>query len=155
VTAIGVLVGVVAAKDGDNRLLLAIPLVSLLVVALHGAASYRIGLIGNYIRIELWPYLGGHFDKPPPSWEATVMEGRAFGKAMPKTLLVDLPPFVILIAASVAALAIVFAPCNPLWWVGVGLLLAMLVTPIGLNFLILGHGKSLATKRRRESESAA
>jgi hypothetical protein len=155
VTAIGVLVGLVAAKEADNRLLLAIPLVSLLVVALHGAASYRVGLIGNYIRVELWPYLGGHFDKPPPSWEATVMEGRAFGKAVPKTLLVDLPPFMILIAASVAALAVAFAPCDPIWWVGVGLFLIMLVTPIGLTSLILGHGKSLAKRRERESESAA
>lgn len=148
VTAIGVLVGVVAAKDGDDRLLLAIPLVSLLVVALHGAASYRIGLIGNYIRIELWPYIGGRVDKSLPSWEATVMEGRAFGRAMPKTLLVDLPPFVILLAASVAALAVVFAPCNPLWWVGVGLLLPILVAPIGVALLIHLHGKSLAAKRQ-------
>ncbi len=42
-------------KEGaDQRLLLAIPPLTLLVVLLHTAETFRAALIGRYIATELW-----------------------------------------------------------------------------------------------------
>lgn len=96
-TALGVVAGFSVGNDGDQRLLLAVPLLVMVVVLLHTAETYRISVIGDYIREALWPYLQARvseaeFDVPDvPSWEAGVGAERSQPSVFAKVVLVDFP----------------------------------------------------------------
>ena len=72
-TAAGVIVGFTVKEGADQRLLLAIPPLTLLVVLLHTAETFRAALIGRYIAVELWGDLEGRVGKLS-SWEAKVAQ---------------------------------------------------------------------------------
>jgi hypothetical protein len=68
-TAIGVIIGFALNKDGDARILIAIPFISALTISVYAGVALRISLLGAYIRSVLWPYIQRNTDKSMPSWE--------------------------------------------------------------------------------------
>lgn len=104
-TGLGVIIGFSVKEGGNERLLLAVPPLTLLVVLLHSASSYRLALIGSYIRKELWPYLKERVgDKRLPSWEGRVGERQRSWRSIPLSLVVDFPAMAIFILGSIVAL---------------------------------------------------
>lgn len=69
-TAFGVILGIVFAKDGDSRIAAAIPFLSFLVMLLYASASYKTDKVGRYIEIELWPFIRSQVGDALPSWQS-------------------------------------------------------------------------------------
>jgi hypothetical protein len=104
-TALAVIVGFVVKEGGDDRLLLAIPPLALVINLLQAANTYRMATIGRYIQESLWPYLQREVgDEDLPSWEAEVA-GRVRKWWMSLVgLVVNAPATLLFFAASVGAL---------------------------------------------------
>jgi hypothetical protein len=103
-TALAVIVGFVVKDGGDERLLLTIPVLALVVNLLQAAVHHRIIRIGTYIEVDLWPYLQKFGpDDRPPSWEES--EARSGSGVIRKAmdLLSDVPAIALFSAAGVAA----------------------------------------------------
>lgn len=109
-------------EGGDQRLLLAIPPLTLLVVMLHTTENYRAALIGRYIATKLWPSLEGRVGKLS-SWEARVIDRRKqpLHLLLPEIFLLDAPAMAIFILAGGYALVRVGSG-EALWWIGCGAL---------------------------------
>jgi hypothetical protein len=140
-TALGVIIGFSVKEGGSERLLLAIPPLTLLVVLLHAASSYRLALIGKYIRKELWPYLARQAGDPKlPSWEGRVGERQRSWKSIPLSLVVDFPAMAIFILGSIVALLRV-GGCDVFVLVGWASVVAAIVLPslVGLKARALAH----------------
>lgn len=102
VTALGVILGLGLSKDGDERLLLTIPPLGIVVTLVYAGYAYRASSIGGYIRTELWPYLCsrvGHL----PSWEATVNAQRRSRRGIFKAI-TDAPAPVLFLVSSLVIL---------------------------------------------------
>lgn len=142
-TAAGVIVGFTVKEGGDERLLLAIPPLTLLVVLLHTAENFRAALIGRYIATELWQSLEGQVGKLP-SWEARVIERRKqpLRGLLPEIFLLDIPAIALFILASGYALVQVRSS-EALWWIDLVALGLSILTPV-----------SFARHTRRESRAA-
>jgi hypothetical protein len=104
-TAVGVIVGLTVKEGGSQRLLLAIPPLTLFMVMLHIGSSYRLSLIGRYIQKDLWPYIAERAGDPAlPSWEAETAARQLSWKAFPAAIFMNFPAMAILIVVSVIAL---------------------------------------------------
>jgi hypothetical protein len=140
-TAMAVVIGFVAKEGSDDRLLLIIPPVTMLVVLLHAAETYRSAQIGTYIRVKLWPYLESQVGEIP-SWEDEVARGRLGGGTLLRALFVDFPAMALFIVASIVALALVgdgeFA-----WWAGCGMTAIALAVPLVLGLDIRLKSRSV------------
>lgn len=135
-TALGVIAGFVAKEGGDERLLLTIPPLSMLVVLLHTAWTYRSALIGDYIGKTLWPYLETQVGRPLPSWQAKVAERRRMTpRSVAKGIFIDFPAMALFIVASVFALARL-GERDLLWWMGCLMTLVAFAAPISIALLI-------------------
>jgi len=149
-TALGVIFGVVV-NNGEERLLLAIPPVALLVVMIHMAETFRCAKIGTYVRDKLWPFLQARVgDETLPSWEVeTARIGKPLG-AFAKALVIDFPAMAIFIVASGAAVWL--APrFDLLWWLGLGMTLASVAVPAILGFRI--HAEFVASPALQKDEA--
>jgi len=82
ITAIGVIAGFVVKEGGSDRLLLVLPFLVAAVGIYYSEHTRRMGVLGEYIREELWPYLAppsgieGDCDLRFPSWERTLGDYR-------------------------------------------------------------------------------
>lgn len=143
-TAAGVIVGFTVKEGADQRLLLIIPPLTLLVVLLHTAETFRAALIGRYIATELWPDLEGQVGKLR-SWEANVIDRRRqpIHRLLPEMFLLEFPTIALFILASGYAL-VQIGSGGALWWIDCGALALAIVTPLGF-----------ARRVRRESREAA
>lgn len=135
-TALGVIVGFTVKDGGSERLLLAIPPLTLLVVLLYTAGSWRMALIGNYIWTELWPYLTKRVgDESLPSWEGKVAKRQQPLKAIPIAVIIDFPAGAIFIGAGIVALLSI-GDREILWlggWLAVGFAIAV---PVVVGLLV-------------------
>ncbi|HEX5713505.1 MAG TPA: hypothetical protein VFX85_09355 [Solirubrobacterales bacterium] len=137
VTALGILVGLVAKEGADDHLLLVVPPVSMFVILLLTAENYRIWRIGDYIRNHLWPFLQAQAG-PVPSWEAEVIRYRSSRGIFFKAAAIDSPAIILFIVASVASLAWIRDPGDGLWWAGC----AMTATAIGAPIAVALSSRS-------------
>lgn len=69
ITALGVVIGLGVRKD--DRLLLIIPPLAILVTLVYAGYAFRASEIGRYIGTKLWPYLQQRVGDVP-SWEAYI-----------------------------------------------------------------------------------
>ncbi len=132
-TAVGVIVGLTAKKGASERLLLAIPPLTLFLVLLHIGSSYRLNLIGRYIQKDLWPYIAERVGDPAlPSWEARTATRQRSLKAAPVALFINFPAMAILILVSIGALVHVGRSdfFSLVGWLSV---LGAVVVPIGVG----------------------
>jgi len=104
-TAVGVILGLAAGEDGNERLLLAIPAVALLVNTLSAAQTHRIHLLGAYIRRDLWTFLRDQVGDLK-CWEDDVAGRRGSRLNAVVVLLIDAPALLLFVAASVLVLAV-------------------------------------------------
>jgi hypothetical protein len=143
-TAVGVIVGLTVKEGASERLLLAIPPLTLFMVLLHTGSSYRLNIIGGYIRKDLWPYIRDRVgDQGLPSWEARVAARQQSWRAGPVAVFFNFPAMTILIAVSIFALIHV-GRCEFFSWAGWFSVLASIVAPIVAR--VLGaHEVSLPT----------
>jgi hypothetical protein len=149
-TAAGVIVGFTVKEGADQRLLLAIPPLTLLVVLLHTAETFRAALIGRYIAEELWEDLEGRVGKLS-SWEAKVAERREQPprQRLPEIFLLDFPAMSLFILASGYALVQVGSG-EALWWIDCGAVALAILTPLGFALHIRRESReATATIRRR------
>lgn len=146
-TAVGVILGFTVKEHADQRLLLAIPVITLLVVLLHTAATFRSARIGRYIGEDLWPYLERQVGCLP-SWEAKVAERRQrrLVRLAPETFLIDFPAMTIFILASGYALVQVGVG-GLLWGASCFALALAIVAPLGFSLQIRGEAKSLGGRQ--------
>lgn len=135
-TAGGLIVGFTVKEHVDQRLLLAIPLLTLLVVSLHTAASFRSALIGRYIDNVLWANLKKHVGEIP-SWEAEVAKRRqrTIWKMLPEIFFLDFPAMTIFIVGSFYSMVRV-GPGEFLWWVDCVALALAIVVPAAFSLRI-------------------
>ncbi len=149
ITAAGVIVGFTVKEGADQRLLLAIPPLTLLVVLLHTAETFRAALIGRYIAVELWEDLEGRVGKLS-SWEAKVAERREkpLLKLLPEIFLLDFPAMSLFILASGYALVQVGSG-GALWWIDCGAVLLAIFTPLGFALHIRCESREATEKIRR------
>jgi hypothetical protein len=152
-TALGVIVGFTVKDGGSERLLLAIPPLTLLVVLLHIAGSWRMALIGNYIWTELWPYLAKRVgDKSLPSWEGKVARRQQPLKAILIAVIIDFPAGAIFICASIGALLSI-GDHEIFWlggWLAVGFAIAV---PAIVGLLVRKKSRDGAETPKGESSS--
>jgi hypothetical protein len=147
-TAAGVIVGFTVKEGADQRLLLALPPLALLVVLLHTAETFRSALIGRYIATELWEDLEERVGNLR-SWEARVAERRQRHVLLllPEMFLFDFPAMAIFILAGVYALVQVGSG-GTLWWIDCVALALAVVAPLGFALQIRNEAAT-ATKRRQ------
>ena len=105
-TTLAVIVGFVVKEDGDPRLLLAIPPLATVINLLQAANTYRMGTIGKYIQVDLWPYLQRTVkdEQHLPNWEKDVAKRMSTLKTGLPALLVNSTPIILFTAASAVAL---------------------------------------------------
>lgn len=132
VTALGIIVGFVVKEGADDRLLLVVPPLGMFVILLHVAESYRMTMLGDYIRNELWPFLQKDAEGLP-SWEGRVAQYRSSKSVFVKTVVIDSPAIVLFLAASASALIWVWRPGEVLWWAGWAMTAIALVVPIAIG----------------------
>ena len=96
-TAIGVIAGLALQKDGDERLLLGVPVLAALINVLYAADGYRAAKMGEYMRVELWPQLRSLTGGSLTCWEDTVAGWRR-SYWPPRFLLDVLEPTVFVLA---------------------------------------------------------
>jgi hypothetical protein len=151
-TAAGVILGFTVKEGADQRLLLAIPPLTLLVVLLHTAETFRAALIGRYIATELWEDLEGRVGKLR-SWEARVAERRQLPLhlLLPEIFLLDFPAMAIFILASGYALVQVGSG-EALWWIDCGALALAIVTPLGFALQIRRESRAATEELRRSGK---
>jgi hypothetical protein len=150
-TAAGVIVGF-TVKDGANqKLLLAIPPLTLLAVLLHTAETFRSALISKYIATELWEDLEGRVGKLR-SWEAGVANRRQqpLHRMLPEIFVLDFPAMTILILAGGYALVQVGSG-GALWWIDCGALALTVLIPIGVSLQMRRESRG-TIQRRHEQE---
>lgn len=112
ITGIGVVVGFAIGQTGNRSLLVLVPLISALVLFLYANQSYRIIVLGDYIRRCQLKYLRDIFGSSLPSWEYEIKHDTSRTTKLVKASL-DAALDVMLIAASVGSL--VYADGVALW----------------------------------------
>jgi hypothetical protein len=149
-TAAGVILGFAVKEGGDQRLLLAIPPLTLLVVMLHTAENFRAALIGRYIATTLWPSLERQVGKLH-SWEAGVLDRRKqpLHLLLPEIFLLDVPAMAILILASGYALTQVGGK-EALWWIDWAVIGLSVLIPLGFAVHTRRESRLAAEQLRRE-----
>lgn len=150
-TTLGVIIGFTVEKNADKDLLLAVPPLTLLVVLLHTAETYRSTQIGTYIGEELWPYLKGQVGELR-SWEARVAKRRRGLGVVPEIFFINSPAMIIFILAGIYAL-IEVEPGGWLWWVDCGVVATAVVAPLGFAWKIREDSKDLAEQTEAAAES--
>lgn len=135
-TAVGVIVGLTVKEGASERLLLAIPPLTLFMVLLHIGSSYRLSLIGRYIQKDLWPYIAERVGDPAlPSWEAKTAARQRSWKEVPVAVFINFPAMAILIVVSIVSLIYV-GGCEFFSWAGWFSVVAAIVAPITVGFWI-------------------
>jgi cation transporter-like permease len=133
-TALGVIAGFVA-KEGNEKLLLAVPPLVMLVVLGYAGGSNRSHAIGNYIRTELWPPLEDRVGKLP-SWQREIAKARLKPSVIARAIFFDLPPSALFLAASVYALHSL-PEREFLWWAGAGMTAISAIVPLAAAVAIV------------------
>jgi hypothetical protein len=148
-TAAGVIVGFTVKDGADQRLLLALPPLALLVVLLHTAETFRSALIGRYIATELWEDLEERVGDLR-SWEARVAERRQRHVLLllPEMFLLEFPAMAIFILAGVYALVQVGSG-EPLWWIDCAALVLAIIAPLGFALQIRNEATAVTQGRQR------
>ncbi len=136
-TALGVILGLVVKKDGDQRLLMAIPPLALVVNLLYSAETYRMSELGTYVRTRLWPYLRDSADPSLDSWEGYLADRRKSLWRLPLIALVDIPAMGLFCTSSVAAMILVDDVSNTLRWVGWVLAVVSVLAPAFLGARVI------------------
>jgi hypothetical protein len=152
-TAAGVIVGFTVKEGADQRLLLAIPPLTLLVVLLHTAETFRAALIGRYIAVELWGDIEGRVGRLS-SWEARVARRREqpLHQLLPEIFLLDFPAMSLFILASVYALVQVGSG-EALWWIDCAAVALAILTALGFALHIRRESREATEEiRRRRSD---
>lgn len=134
ITAIGIVVGFSVGEHPDRRLLLLVPVIAAIALFLFVNESYRIHVIGDYIRDCQFEYLRENLDPRLPSWEHHVAnrEFRWWQRVL------DAPVDLLLVLAGVVAC--VFADF-PVWRM---LLAAPVVVAAGVHLAVSRRLRSLA-----------
>jgi hypothetical protein len=104
-TALGVIVTLVFKEGGDPRLLLTVPPLAFTVNCLWAVENRQIGLIGQYIAILLWPYLG-RGDTLLPSWEEECAKRRRARKDIWRSIVTDYAMTLVFAGAAMGSLVI-------------------------------------------------
>jgi hypothetical protein len=104
-TGLGVIVGLVVKEHGDHRLLLAVPPLAVSVNFLWAVENRQVGLIGEYIRTLLWPYLA-RTDKELPSWEDECAKRRRGVTNILRSIFTDFAMTMVFAGAAITSLLI-------------------------------------------------
>jgi hypothetical protein len=135
-TAVGVIVGLTVKEGASDRLLLAIPPLTLFMVLLHIGSSYRLSLIGRYIQKDLWPYIAERVGDPElPSWEAKTAERQRSWSEIPVAFFFNFPAMAILIVVSIVSLVLV-NESEFFSWAGWLSVLAAIAAPIAVGLWV-------------------
>jgi len=134
-TAIGIILGVVAREGAERQLLLGIPPLATAIVLLRIAASVRIGAIGDYIRVELWPYIQDKVGSLP-SWEVDVERRRR--SQHPITVIALNGPAVGLFSLT-SLIALLFAGTAQPWLLAAGW--ACFAIMVAIPLILYGRGR--------------
>jgi hypothetical protein len=110
-SALGVIVGLVVKEHGDQRLLLAVPPLALTVNSLWAVENRQVGLIGQYIRTRLWPYLADT-DERMPSWEDECARRRQGTLSVLRSIFTDFAVTLIFAGAAITSMAILGQSVN-------------------------------------------
>jgi hypothetical protein len=137
-TALGVLIGL-AVENDEQRLLLAVPPLALVINLQWSIENRQVALIGKHIRTRLWRYLQDNVDTKLPSWEREMDELRQGRGYLFRSSVTDfaMPQLLALAAvASLALLANIFEvggkdeTVDPGWlWLELGVALLALAVP--------------------------
>lgn len=147
VTALGIVVGFVAKEGADAHLLLIVPPLSMFVILLHTAESYRVWRLGDYIRDQLWPFLEEQAGELP-SWEAESVRYRLSKGVFFKAAAVDSPAIILFFASSVAALVWVHDLDDALWWAGCAMAVIAIAVPVTVALVARANSKTETTGTR-------
>jgi hypothetical protein len=156
-TALGVIGGFVA-KEGHDRLLLAIPPIAMLVALGSAAGAYRSTVIGRYIRDELWPHLErnlGPYNGPLPSWQHYIAKTHSKWIVVLKVIFLDSPPTVLFVAASGYALYQTADESELLWWLGFVMTSISIAVPLVIGLTIKRNSENAVEKTRATTKQAA
>jgi hypothetical protein len=126
-TAIGVIVGFAAKGGGNHQALLMVPPLSLLVVLIYSAETYRSASIEIYIYHRIWPTLELNVAKLS-SWERTAACKRLKWNGVWEALVIDLPALAVFLFAAIVA-QVVDRNDVPLWWIASALVPFVVVFP--------------------------
>jgi hypothetical protein len=127
-TAIGVLVGFAAKGDGNHQALLMVPPLSLLVVLIYSAETYRSASIEIYIYHRIWPTLELNVAKLS-SWERTAACKRVKRNGVWEALVIDFPALAVFLFAAIIA-QVVDRNNVPLWWIASTLVPFVVIFPL-------------------------
>jgi len=133
-TAIGVIVGLAANAGGDDQVLLIVPPLSLFVVLIYSAETYRSAAIEIYIYQEIWPILESKV-ATLPSWERAAGSNRFGLNAAWQAVLIDFPAMAVFVFAGVVA-QLIDRDHAPLWWIGWGVTACAIVLPAFVGWVI-------------------
>jgi hypothetical protein len=102
VTGVGVVVGIAFGGAGNLQLLAIVPVLISVVILAYCGETYRVVLIGRYIRQQLWPFVASRTSADLPSWEEWLYASRS---RLEKRLasVVEVPLMVMLYAVGVAS----------------------------------------------------
>ena len=139
-TALGVVFGFVIKEGASDELLLLIPPIALVAVLLHTAETYRIILVGAYIRDDLWPFLQREVG-PVKSWETVITTHRRKAGTFVTSLFFDGPAYAVFILASIVALAVVNHPPRYLFAGGIALTFVSVAVPIAVGLAVRSDGE--------------
>ncbi len=135
-TALGVIVGLAANSAGDHKALLLVSPLSLFVVLIYAAETYRSAMIEIFIYRHIWPRLEESLGELP-SWER-----QAASERKPKlgvigtSLLIDVPAMAIFVLAGAGAQVAAWDLADPLWWGGAVLLILSVAAMVRVARLI-------------------
>jgi len=142
-TALGVIGGFVA-KEGHDRLLLAIPPIAMLVALGYAAGAYRSTIIGRYIRDELWRHLErnlGSYEGPLPSWQRYIAKTHSRWVVLLKVIFLDAPPTIFFIGASGYALYQTADDREFVWWAGLVMTAISITVPLVIGLAIKNNSE--------------
>lgn len=126
--AVGLLFTFGLQRDGDPRLLLAVPPLALIISVLHLAEHWRLHRIGDYIRVKLWPYIT-RATGYPHSWEDEHSRWVSGAGPVMAAVLFDGAAPLLFAASGGVALLLSHAEGSSLWW-GTAAALATLLLPL-------------------------
>ena len=155
-TAVGVIVGLTVKEGAGERLLLAIPPLTLFMVLLHIGSSYRLSLIGRYIENDLWPYIAEQVGDTAglPSWEAKTAARQFSWEALPVAVFLNSPAMAILIVVSIVALIQVDGP-EFFSWAGWFSVVAAIVASMVVGYWVRGDSRPEKSKSEQGASTAA
>ncbi len=152
ITALGIIVGFVAKEGADSHLLLIVPPLSMFVILLFTAESYRMTMLGNHIRQDLWPFLEHQVGKLP-SWEVKISEYESSKGVLAKAAFIDSPAIILFLVASIAALKWVQDSNDALWWAGCAMTGVAVLVPSIVAYRSRPSTRALRRSRRRSNSA--